>query len=77
MVYPLLEECSYNGNGELISRTEYEYSPEGYLLYERTWSYYYVRDFAGGENYSPEYNSSYLFGETDVSTYRYDKAGPL
>ena len=77
MVYPLLEECSYNGNGELISRTEYEYSPEGYLLYERTWSYYYVRDFAGGENYSPEYNSSYLFGETDVSTYRYDKAGRL
>ena len=75
--YPLTEECNYNNLGKLISRTEYEYSPEGYLLSERTSEYYYVRDFAGGENYSPEYNSSYLFGETDVSTYRYDKAGRL
>ena len=77
MVYPLVEECCYNNLDELIRRTEYAYSPEGYLLSERTWSYYYVKDFDGGENYSSEYNSSYLYGETDVNTYRYDQAGRL
>ena len=77
MYYPLTEECCYNNLGKLISRTEYDYSPEGYLLSERTTEYYYISDFADGENYSPEYNSSYLFGETEVSTYRYDKAGRL
>ena len=57
MYYPLTEECCYNNLGKLISRTEYDYSPEGYLLSERTTEYYYISDFADGENYSPEYNS--------------------
>lgn len=33
--YPITKQCFYDGNGELSSYVEYEYSPEGYLLKER------------------------------------------